>query len=776
MSSGVYASRVAIEASLPTIATSLLPNIRAWYKSESFIGVADGTPISLWPDSSGNGFDMTASGVNRPFVKAAFLAGRPVVRFTDSGPSILQSLATFANIQGAGGASAVFVFQHDPTGAGAEVLWNSGGQVKSFVDSGFLFSQNIDSGGADSVSKLAADNVWHIGVWRHDLTMNTLYVSVDNTNATAEAVVGSGPTVSLTGPLMLGSDGLNPFKGYIAEIIFLDTRLNNEANRRTISTYLREKYKILHDASTANFPFVELPDVQISQPITISRGIMGSTQRDRVAQTGTLAFQLDNSANNGAGKLGLYSLNHVNTLLGWDVGTPVRCVVTYAGVAETMFRGTVAAIDIISGKYGERKVNVHCVDWMEEAARAKVHGIPIQVNKRSDEIFTTLVLRVPQQPIAVEAGIGGDTYPFALDNAFDAELNVMSEFQRLAQSELGYIYLKRNGTLVFEGRHKRPNALVPVETFTDADIFRLEAAAGREAIVNRAEVEAHPRRVDSVPVVLFALNSVLRIERSTSVLVNSLYRDPQQRATRVGGLTMIVPVASTDYLFNELETGLGVDLTSQLTVSAIFGGNSAEVLVVNNGPSDGFLTKLELRGFGVYDFETILAISESAVSKTRYGCTILSLDMPYQSDIRVAQDAADFIISSSKSLLTPVQSVTVVANRSDRMMRNVLQREISERVRVMETVVGTNPIIPVGDTVPVAALDFFIQGVELSILERGVITCTWFLAQADPYTYWILEIPGYTELGLTTRLGYGSFIAGWILGTSVLGTGTRVNQ
>ncbi len=520
-----------------------------------------------------------------------------------------------------------------------------------------------------------------------------------------------------------------------------------------------------------------LEDVQLA-PIAIERGIQGTSYRDRIAATGTLEFQLNNAVDNSGGLLGYYSPNNVNARPGWRIGIRVRCLITYLEQIQPIFYGTIESITPSSGKFGARKVFVTCVDWMDEAARVKVKGIPIQLDKRSDEVFTTLVeAMVNQPPEGKIAQIGGDEYPFALDNAFGEKVAVMTEFQHLAQSEQGFIWNRRDGVQIYEGRHKRPNIFTTSITLTDEDQASVGANRGRTSIVNRAEIQAFPRRVDAAATsILFQFASTPKIERQTELVIQALFRDPEARATRVGGLEMVQPAITTDYLFNSQADGAGTNLTGQLTVSAEYFGNSAIVTVFNGGPEDGFLTKLQFRGKGVYAYESALATADNQPSKDRFGETVLALNMPYQDDLRIAKDGAEFAVNLAKDILTQVDTVTFWANREPRLMSAALQRDISDKIKVEETVIGTAPFVPVGETQPVTPTSFFIQGVRLEIFERGIIRCTWNIVPADPFTYWILERDGFTELDETTRLGYGAFVAGWVLDDSQLGTGTRINE
>ena len=53
--------------------------------------------------------------------------------------------------------------------------------------------------------------------------------------------------------------------------------------------------------------------------LTATYGISGGGPTDRVASTGSMQFQLNNSASNSAGLVGYYSLGHANARSGFDL-------------------------------------------------------------------------------------------------------------------------------------------------------------------------------------------------------------------------------------------------------------------------------------------------------------------------------------------------------------------------------------------------------------------------------------------------------------------------
>jgi cytochrome c553 len=74
--------------SLEPNAAPLQKHLQAWYRADK-LAKADGQPVHVWPDSSGNGRDLAATsgvragGVGQPgkFVKASMVNSRPAVRF-----------------------------------------------------------------------------------------------------------------------------------------------------------------------------------------------------------------------------------------------------------------------------------------------------------------------------------------------------------------------------------------------------------------------------------------------------------------------------------------------------------------------------------------------------------------------------------------------------------------------------------------------------------------------------------------------------------------------
>jgi PKD repeat protein len=489
-------------------------------------------------------------------------------------------------------------------------------------------------------------------------------------------------------------------------------------------------------------------DMRATTPITIEYGIHGSGPAERVASTGTLTFALDNSEHNSAHLLGYYSPGHANCLAGFEVGLAVSLAITYKGVTYAKFRGTIETIDPDSGQYLTRATHVQAVDWMDEAAKQKVRLMPVQVNRPAGKLVGLIAMAMTRQPIATLYAAGDSVFPYSLDNARDEKSTAMSEFQKLALSELGYLFIKGDtstgGVLTFQARSTRPS-LVASQVTIDDTMTGLRVTRQRSRVYNLIRVTTHPRRVDAdATTVLFALTGAPKIASGQSILLVGQYRDPAQKSVRCGGMDMVTPVPATDYAANTASDGSGSDLTGDFGVTANFGGNGVQLQIANTGGVDGYLTLMQCRGRGVYDDNEIVSEAFDNDSIGVYSENILSIDMAFQADPRVGQDAADYLLSVYKDPHTAIESVEFIGNSSVSLMTAGLALEPGDRITIRETVTGVDA-------------DYIINGVAMTIYAGGIYRFNWIvapMAQFEQTGVWLLGVVDRGEIGENTTLGY----------------------
>lgn len=484
-------------------------------------------------------------------------------------------------------------------------------------------------------------------------------------------------------------------------------------------------------------------------------GIQGSGPEDRVASTGTMEFDLDNSEYNSAAKLGYYSPNHANVRSGFDLGIKVRFAITYGGTTYYKFRGTLDEITPITGIKRTRRTQCTAVDWMDQAATTNVRGVATQVNKRDDQLITTLLAVVTAQPAATSISTGIDTFSYGLDNTQSETTAILSEFQKIAKSAFSYIYIKgdttQGETFVYEPRNVRAAKTTALTTLNNT-MHGMVITRRRADIYNRVQVTWHPRVIGATSVIftLASTNQAIALDPLGTMTLLCPYTDPTLRDVRIGATNVIAPVATTDYMMNSASDGSGTNLTTSLSVTATIGGDAAMLVLTNNSTTTtGYLVdltgvpKLQIRGDPVRDQQEAIADHRDSTSATSYGERVLAFDCSYQSVPGNADALSAYLLSVYKSPVSFVTSVSFVANDSDALMTAALVREPGDRIALVETVSGIS-----------TTTAYYINHVELSIEQSRIVHCTWTLAPATHQAFWLIGTAGASEIGQTTNVGF----------------------
>lgn len=479
----------------------------------------------------------------------------------------------------------------------------------------------------------------------------------------------------------------------------------------------------------------------VLSPIRIQYGIQGGGPTDRVASTGTMTLRLNNSAQNSAGDRGRYST--IGGVPGWAVGIRLRAQFRDPATATwyVRFVGSISTITPIAGLYNSRQVLVVASDWIDEAARGTIAGLSTQINKRSDEIITLLVGNLPRAPYETAIGTGLDTYPYALDTARDDRPNpVLQEIARVTASEMGFFYQAGDGTVTFEPRYARSNR--PVSLTLNDSMSGLEISSDRNNLLSRVQTIIHPRTVDTSTQVLYRLQNIPQIADGETLLLVGGYTDPSSRAQRVGGTSMVSPVATTDYTANSAADGSGTDYTGSITVTATYGSNAARYSITNNAGAAVYLTKLQARGIGIYDYEQTVAEAEDVPLSAEFGEQVQVVDMPYQSSVAIGQELASYLLAlygprqSSSFILGivgrcelgetttfPYANYGVVGSvrvspTTAALQTAILSLDIGDVIRLVETMTQVNN-------------DFVINSVDLEVRAPGIPFVTWILGPAE---------------------------------------------
>lgn len=495
-------------------------------------------------------------------------------------------------------------------------------------------------------------------------------------------------------------------------------------------------------------------------PIQVKQGILSSDPLQRVANTGVMSFQLNNSAANSAGLIGYYSPGHTNCVTGFDIGLPVRLLMTYDGRTKCKFVGRIPAngIAVFPGELGTRKVGVTVNDWMDMAAKYEILLPQFTTNKRIDEIVPLIIADMPVQPGATSYEVGDYTFAAVFD-LVRPKTRAMQEFTAVAISEMGYIYITHDWDnyeiLKVEDksyRYNTPDLKDLIVSSSDSGFLLMEDNAfllqedGYKLLLdelqsawainethmdmtttynnyfyNRVTAKAYPRQEDTSNQVLFTLQKPLKLDAAEKRENYSVtFKDPTGGSARVTSRSMVDPVITTDYTMNSLADGTGTNLTNDLSVTVVYGTNGASYTLENTGAVDGFITKLQARGKGIYTYDTIEYISSDAASEAAVGVYNKSLDLKYQDDANAAQQFADYIRGQYDSIGTVPETVTIAANLSSLHMWAFLQLEIGDGVYISETVTGIDG-------------NYVINGYTFNVSQNGHVIFTWYLVPKSIY-------------------------------------------
>jgi hypothetical protein len=471
-------------------------------------------------------------------------------------------------------------------------------------------------------------------------------------------------------------------------------------------------------------------------PLVIERGIRDDGPASRVASTGTLSFSMNNLGSNSGGVTGYYSPGHASCRTGFAKGTPVRVL----SGSDEIFRGRIRSIAPTPGKTGGNLTKVFATDYLDPAGVSLMENATVMESVRANEVMANVIGFVPESPNGAILFPGSEVYTLALDNTRDEAVSALSEMHRIAMSELGQVYVRRDGVLVFENRAARV-ATVPTASVTLADTMHgLDVAGVSSSSLNRVQVTVHPRVTDSAATtVLYELVNPLQIGAGETKVVIGPFRAATATGitTRVGGLSMVAPVATTDYTMNTASDDTGVVLTASLSVTAEYGPNGVRLTMTNNAVDAAYITKMQCRGKGVYDFRTIVLRSQDDGAIASDGVNALNIDMVYQEDPDVGQAMANLLLAGYGDLAgTRARTVSFYPDAAG-MPAGLWTKDISDRVAVSETVTG-------------ATGEYYINGVKHEYQNGTLPRIAWWLSPAEPVSYWVLDT---STLGDTTMLG-----------------------
>lgn len=474
-------------------------------------------------------------------------------------------------------------------------------------------------------------------------------------------------------------------------------------------------------------------------------GIDGNSPNDRTASAGSLTFTLRNDERNSVLTEGAYSPFSPVKRAGFNYNIPVRLVIIYGGITTYKFFGSLA--DVVPRINDFNTTDCTALDIFDDFARIEEPELPIQLNKRGDEILNAMFDAMTTQPVRRQFEVGQETWAIALDGGTGQKMKVRERINQIDLSEFGYCYPIGDqiggGTVVWESRRHR--AANPTVHFwlLNSDILRdgsFSVNGSRNDFYRNVEVAVYPTNDVSVtPIsVLFDLQTtqtvILPGETNTSIF--GPYRDNTN--TQVGGTETVDPQPFVDYVMNTSADGTGTDITLNFIVTSSRTAAGVRWTITNNGSVAGFIRKLQQRGKAVKRTEILI---DSVVAGS-YGDQLLEIAMPFQNNVNVGKDVADYLAKTFSQSYANLPPVRFLASRDSTHLLVAFGLEPGDRIAITEDVIGLDQ------------REYTINSVTLEVTDEHLVYCTWGLEPASSQRYWLMGSVGSSEIGLTTVFGF----------------------
>ena len=356
--------------------------------------------------------------------------------------------------------------------------------------------------------------------------------------------------------------------------------------------------------------------------------------------------------------------------------------------SATKFVGTIAAIRPASGRFEHPAVEVEAHDWMGYASQ-ELGVIPVDDDKRADEAITTALANFPIQPGATDFDEGIETFLMVFNT--DPSGGSMAKFlQKMCRNEMGMVYVKGDGTLVFENRNARAlttdSAFTLDEVMTDfvisyerADIFNHISAK-----IAQAEVDANPTtqlwdlQEQGAPAILPGETLVLTCD----------FSDPAT-GRKISALDVVTPIVG--YEFGSVGDYVTDDMHADLSQNNTPGSNSMIVRLTNDHANQtGYLNDLTILGKGIYVYDpmTILVIDQDSIDIRGERRFFLWLEQIV--DPNVAKGYAGIIKGAYTNPHFRASRIHFLANQTAAIATGAIAAEPSTRFIAIESVTGVS--------------------------------------------------------------------------------------
>ncbi len=332
--------------------------------------------------------------------------------------------------------------------------------------------------------------------------------------------------------------------------------------------------------------------------------------------------------------------------------------------------------------------------------------------------------------------IGQDTVPYW----YGQDVKARFAQEEIDNNEQGFSYVDGSGYFNFEDRHHKSTATHQTSQATfDNTMSNMTYSLNPRNVYNVVKVTVTPWEAQTI-------QELWRLEDEPLIPAGETYTywgDASYSGISVFVDSWTTPEITTDYQAWTGSGGTGTDKTADISIVTTKLAKTIKLAVTNGASVPVYLYLLKARGT-YYDDQTKVTLkAEDSTSQTVYQKRTYELDGKYMTNSDKARDYTTYVIGKYKDPRAELSML--VMNQDATMLTQILSREISDRITVVNTKLGLND-------------DYFIDYIEHDILLSGLLhTATYRLADCSNEDFWCLgysAFPSALGVGTQTKLGY----------------------
>lgn len=360
---------------------------------------------------------------------------------------------------------------------------------------------------------------------------------------------------------------------------------------------------------------------------------------------------------------------------------------------QIKFIGTLTSVRPAPGLFEHPAVEIEAQDWIGYLSNQELGIIQVASTKRADEALTTAMANFAIAPEGTDFGTGVETFLLVF-NTDTPETSMANFFQKMCRNELGRVYTKGNGTIVFEKRNVR--SLITYADFEiDSVMTEVTPSYERTSIFNIFEAKFSPMDASVNPdvqiwdlkVAEYFGGVIPAIAAGETLVFKCPFTDPALN-TGISAINVVDPIEVIE--FGSVADFESNDMIGDLVQGQDIGANLTVVTLENTHVTDtGYLNDLQIYGRALYAYgsKTVEARNQASID-SGLGEKRFTLRLEHIVDEPAALVILNILLAQYKTQRLKLRGLKVLANQTAELRAGLIGAEVSTRFTLAESVTG----------------------------------------------------------------------------------------